>query len=279
VAWRPWCTAAAGTGVFPPPQGAELVRTVRQEPARHGVGRSRWRRADLRAVLGWLAGYTLGGIGKALKRLRVRLKRGRLRLHSPDPAYDAKVAAIGRARALARAHPTRVSVLFGDEVSFYRQPTLAGMYYPVGEEPAAALSHRGNTRHRVGGGLDIATGRVVQTTGAKFGVDKLKGFLAALRAAYPGRYLFLVWDNWPVHAHPAVLAQAKDLRIRILWLPTYAPWENPIEKLWRWCKQDLLHQHRSADRWDELKAQVAAFLDQFAHGSPNLLRYVGALPD
>lgn len=251
---------------------------MRQEPALRGVDRARWRLADLRAAVPALAGYTLGGVGRALRRAGVRLKRGRLRRHSPDPAYAAKVARIGRARALAARHPGRVAVWYADEMSCHRQPTLAPTWFPVGEEPTAPLSHRANTRHRVAGALDAGGGRVVAVAAGKAGVATLKRLLRALRAADPERYLFLVWDNWPVHAHPELLAEARRPRIRILWLPTYAPWENPIEKLWRRLKQEVLHGHRLADRWDELKAAIGRFLDRFAHGSVDLLRYVGLLP-
>ena len=78
--------------------------------------------------------------------------------------------------------------------------------------------------------------------------------------------LYVILDNWPVHYHPDVLvalepqeaswprrlsaswptaptAQARarwgdlQLPIQLVSLPTYASWENPIEKLWRWAKQ------------------------------------------
>ncbi|NPA27117.1 MAG: IS630 family transposase, partial [Chloroflexi bacterium] len=54
-------------------------------------------------------------------------------------------------------------------------------------------------------------------------------------------------------------------------------WLNPIEKLWRWLRQDVLHLHRLAHRLDHLRTQVAEFLDQFQHGSAALPRYVGLL--
>ncbi|HEV2237019.1 MAG TPA: transposase, partial [Ktedonobacterales bacterium] len=95
---------------------------------------------------------------------------------------------------------------------------------------------------------------------------------------YPDQILVLAWDNWPVHRHPTVLATARALRIHVRWLPTYAPWTNPIEKLWRWLKQTCVHHHPLADRWDELRATLTAFLAQFTDGSPALLRYVGLLP-
>ncbi|MCB8937396.1 MAG: transposase [Ardenticatenaceae bacterium] len=66
--------------------------------------------------------------------------------------------------------------------------------------------------------------------------------------------------------------------VQLLPLPTYASWLNPIEKLWRWLKQEVLHLHRFSDDWPELREVVASFLDQFATGSDALLRYVGLLP-
>jgi transposase len=54
-----------------------------------------------------------------------------------------------------------------------------------------------------------------------------------------------------------------------------APWLNPIEKLWRWLKEDVLKLHRLAGDWDALRQGVNAFLDQFANGSHALLHYVG----
>jgi transposase len=54
---------------------------------------------------------------------------------------------------------------------------------------------------------------------------------------------------------------------------------NPIEKLWRWLKQDVLHLHRLSSTWQALKQLVAEFLDQFDQGSNDLLSYVGLLPN
>ena len=244
-----------------------------------GIARTRWRLDDLRRLLSGLADYSLAGVSKLVRRLGIRRTRGRLSLHSPDLAYPTKLAWVAQARALAEQQPDRVRLLYGDEFSLYRQPTLAATYAPRGSEPTAPLSHQANTRQRISGALDIVSGRVVWTARSKMGVVGLCQFLQTLRTAYPTDIVLLVWDNWPVHFHPTVLAQAAALEIELLWLPTYAPWTNFIEKLWRWLKQTLLHHHHLADQWDQLKVEVATFLDQFAVGSQALLRYVGALPD
>ena len=58
-------------------------------------------------------------------------------------------------------------------------------------------------------------------------------------------------------------------------LPTYASWCNPIEKLWRKLRQEVTHLHRWANDVPRLREEVERFLDQFASGSTDLLRYVG----
>lgn len=258
---------------------------IHQAPELHGVLRTRWCLSDLRSVpsLPWLAHYTIPGICLALKRLRVKRKQGRFSLYSPDAAYQSKIERVRRACRLARRYPGRVRVVYQDEFNLYRQPTRVTRYAAVRHEPTTHLSLGQNRRERLAGALDTYSGQLTWAKGAKMGVEGLRSLLEQLRKGYPNKILFLVWDNWPVHYHPRVLGRAAELGIHILWLPTYAPWTNPIEKLWRWLKQDVVHCHRLADRWPELLARVKQFLDRFAYGGSlhctRLLRYVGLLPD
>jgi hypothetical protein len=267
------------TGVFPPQQGEQLVEVVHQAPEVHGVVRPRWRLADLKAVLPWLSEYTLSGICLALKRLKIKRKAGRLSVHSPDLEYRSKMDRVYHARQIAKRYPNRVRLLYADELNLYRQPTLAQRYASVGHEPTTPLSASPNNLWRLVSALDINSGQVTWSDGSKVGVEALRRLLAQIRQVYPDKVLFLVWDNWSIHYHPRVLAKAAELGIHILWLPTYAPWTNPVEKLWRWLKQEVVHCHRLADEWEVLRERVRHFLHQFDFGSTALLRYVGLLPD
>jgi hypothetical protein len=57
-------------------------------------------------------------------------------------------------------------------------------------------------------------------------------------------------------------------------------YEEPVEKLWRKLRQELTHVHRWADDLARLRQEIDGFLDQFASGSTELLRYVGlGMPD
>ena len=113
-------------------------------------------------------------------------------------------------------------------------------------------------------------------TYSKIGVDVLVNFCMMIRSQYPtAKKIYVIRDNWPVHNHPKVLQAAVENNIHFVPLPTYAPWTNPIEKLWRWLYQDILHLHRHADQWDFLKQLVNTFLKRFENESEDLLRYVG----
>ena len=252
---------------------------MRQVPEHFGVVRARWRLADLRRAVDWLGAYSLAGVSRALRRLGVRRRWGRLALHSPDPAYAVKLRWVARALTLAQRPGGEVVVLYGDEFSVHRHPTLALAYAPRKAPPVARLAASANTRYRIAGALNVVTGQLTWLGQSKVGVLVLKRFLRKLRRTYPTGTLLLIWDNWPIHLHEAVLAEAAALDIELLWLPTYAPWTNPIEKVWRACKQDLLHHHRLAERWPELRRRVRDWLDQFTHPSPALLHAVGLLPE
>jgi hypothetical protein len=188
-------------------------------------------------------------------------------------------------------------------LTYYRQPSLTQAYEVRGPtQPLAVRSHAKNTAHRIVGALNALTGQVVYRQRSHTDIPCLVDFWYDLRQAYPqAECIYVVVDNWPVLFHPDVLAplhpqhlpwppenrpsepskQARrdNLPIHLICLPTYASWLNPIEKLWRWLKQDVLHLHRLSQDWSALKQAVADFLDRFASGSDSLLRYVGLLPD
>ena len=101
-----------------------------------------------------------------------------------------------------------------------------------------------------------------------------------IRETFPkAEVIFVIQDNWHnVHFHPKHIAAAEAAGIQLIRLPVYAPWLNPVEKVGRKMRQEILHMHRQTDDWPHLKARVLKFLDQYMHGSRDLLKYVGLLP-
>lgn len=247
--------------------------------------RSRWTLALLRLHCPALIPLrTASGVWRRLAKWRIRRKRGRSYIHSPDPAYALKQRWIER--GLQAQVPGQVVVLYGDEHTFYRQPVLGPTYHEQGCggqcQPRAYRSHGANTKRRTIATLDAASGRVLHLSAGKIGVKMVCRFLHQVRQHYNQLYgqgvrLLLVWDNWPVHYHEKVLRAAQAAGIELLWLPTYAPWLNPIEKLWRKLQEEVLCLHRLSELWEHLKERVEQYLSSYEGEAPDLLRYVSLL--
>lgn len=253
------------------------MEVLRRAPRRDGLPFARWTLALLAVTVVWLAPLTPSGVHRLLRRLRLVYRRGQMHVHSPDPEYDAKLAAVRRARADARASGGRVVLVYLDEVSYDRRPSVSAAYAPAGGPgPPAEQGHRTNTRRRVVGAVNALTGRLTHWSGRRAGVAELVRFYAQRRADYPdAQVIHVAQDNWPIHFLPALLAAVADTPVRLLRLPTYAPWTNPIEKVWRKLRQEVLHQHDFADDWEGLTAAVDAWLDDARNHPEPLRRYIG----
>ena len=276
-----WCIVLAVGGFFPPEQIAAWQELIHTAPEALRVAIARWTLATLRqAEAGW-AGYSLSGLCRLLGALKIKYKRGRHYVHSPDPEYISKRDACQACVAAAHQRPGDIVTYYLDELSFYRQPTVAQAWHSSGHtQPLARRSHRSNKYHRIIGALNVLTGQVPFRMAEKTDVPFICRFLRSLRRMHPdAEQIYVILDNWHnVHNHSEVQKAAADENITLVYLPTYAPWLNPIEKVWRKAYQEILHMHRYSDRWPELKQRMFDFLDAYKYGSQDLLRYVGLLP-
>ena len=303
---------AGASPLFPPQHSTEeaakeAVRDViGRDPSLFGFDRSRWTLDMIRETCDWLRVTTISGIRGLLDRLDIAWKHGRDHVYSPDPFYEQKKAIIAQLAAEVEASSGDIVLVYQDEVTIYRQPTISFAYGLRGaDEPRAERSHQANTITRYAATLDHCTGQVIFRRASRIGIKELVKLYQDLHRAYPeARVIYAVQDNWPIHVHPDVLValqkqktpylsrgpahwptepseKAKEawgeleLPIQIVPLPTYASWLNPIEKLWRWTKQEVVHHHRLANDLAAFRYKVDTFLARFAGPSPELLRYVG----
>jgi transposase len=281
---------------------------IRRDPQQEGYRRARWTLAMLLERCDWLRLAGEGSLSALLSRLQITYKRGRDYIHSPDPHYEAKLQHVAAVLAAARAAPERIVALYEDELTYGRQPSLARAWEASGPcQPLARRSHQANTTTRIAGALNAWDGQVIYRQCSHLGIDALVAFHQQIRERYPeAERIYLIEDNWPIHFHPDVLVALEEqespwplyrprnwslepshravkkwsgwhLPIQLVPLPTYASWTNPIEKLWRWLKQEVLHLHGRANNLDALRQAVRDFLDPFANGSQELLEYVGLL--
>lgn len=279
-----------------------MLHVLHQNPRSYGIDRSRWRLKDLLHNVDWLALRSVSGVWRWLHRAGISSKHAQQHVHSPDPAYLPKLLYIRQFLALSQEDPRLFPLLLEDEITFYRRATPSFAYERQGvQQPKAEQGWAPDYAWRVAACLDVWSGEVVWRDRARFTISGLVGFYEQICRAYPNaRTVYLVQDNWTLHHHPDVLAALESQRfpwklvrpatwpnepskkakrlhlpIQLLPLPTYASWCNPIEKLWRMLRQELLHMHAFRDDWNGLRTAVRTFLESLAHRTQELLRYCG----
>ena len=85
--------------------------------------------------------------------------------------------------------------------------------------------------------------------------------LRALVEQHPTGTISLAWDNATTHADGEIdeVLKSANGRLVLLYLPTYSPWLNPIEMLWRSMRYAVTH----CELFTSLSALTEAFLDYF----------------
>ena len=131
---------------------------------------------------------------------------------------------------------------------------------------------------RIAGCIDVQTGKVISRQRSSFNVKEMYHFFYYVEQHFKdAERIFIVLDNWPVHFHEYVkenLARGAK-KIVLLPLPTYAPWENPMEKVWLKFKKDILLHHGFGANCRELKEAAKQWLQNHEGGSQELLHFVG----
>jgi transposase len=240
---------------------------------------NRWTLERIRETFDWLKDYTLSGVWRHLRRQGVRLRGARVQQFSPDPDYQDKLIDLEMTLWEAGRYPGEVEAIFLDQMSFQRWPEPGPDWQ--GQAPVADRRCSPQGLWRLMGGLNALTGQVTYLDNYIVGRRQVIQMYGLLDEAYPkAERIYAIQDNWSIHKHADVVEGLKRYpRIEPVFLPTYAPWLNPIEKLWGWLRPDVIKMHRLAESWQAVRDRVRAFLRQFAEGSEELLHRVGLSGD
>ena len=287
---------------------SEILHAIGQDPGLLNTHQTRWTLRTLGQVVPWLEDLSVPGIHQILSRVGISYKRARDYVRSPDADYAEKLSRIQQVLAeVSQETPETCVVLYQDEFSFYLQPTVAKDWAQTGTKtPLARQSYLPQKVCYGIGALNPHTGDVVYQQVKKCTVAALHTFYTAICDRYPkAERISVIQENRAIHFHANLMAALlpqttpfpkptpsnwtgtpskkigtlAKLPIEIVQLPTYAPWTNPIEKLWRWVRQSVIHLHRLSNDWQTLQNKVSAFMEQFKGGSQDLLHYVGLLPN
>jgi transposase len=232
-------------------------------PDEHGVRRPVW---TYRALFGAL--YTRTGVRISCSSIQrilgargLRPHRVRYWLHSPDPEFATKVRRICR---LYCRPPKDAVVVCIDE-----KPMQAlGRRHPDRRGPDGGVRHefeyvRRGTCHLLGA-FDVRTGRVFGRVVKRRTAGAIYNFLEAVARSFPGRRVYVIWDNLNVHhdGKDRCWSEFNKLhggRFRFVYTPLHASWVNQIE-IWFSILQRRVLRHGCFDSVSDLREQVLAFI-------------------
>jgi putative transposase len=102
-------------------------------------------------------------------------------------------------------------------------------------------------------------------------------FLQALLDKHPNQIVYVAWDNACTHQDDEVEAVVRGAagRLVLLYLPTYSPWLNPIEMLWRHFRREVTH----CELFETVKVLIEAsyaFFRRYNQTPEKVLSIIGA---
>jgi transposase len=248
-----------------------LGRVVRwlseRTPRDFGYYRTRWSCAALAETLAWETGIRTSGetVRRALHRVGWAWRRPRPVVGPTDPDYAMKLRQI---QVLLVGLPADETAVFQDEVDVHLNPKIGSCWMRRGEQ-AEVVTPGNNEKRHVAGSLHWRTGRLLASQPNKRRNSEL--FLRHLddlrQRLRSFRRIHVICDNATFHRSRAVqhyLARWQH-RLRLHFLPKYAPETNPIERVWWHFHETITRNHRCRTL-EELLSHADEWFQNTQHG-------------
>jgi transposase len=215
----PWITRSLGALLKAPPRAYGWCRTrwscatlAAQLKTKHGLEVSAW------TVRHWL--HDMGWVWK----------RAKLVAKDNDPQRVERLAQI---RWHAEQAPADEVMVFADELDIHLLPKVGAAWMPKGSQ-VEVMTPGQNEKQYLAGALNLATGEICHCLGLRKTNALFRDLLSLLDCTYPPSRvprITVVVDNYRIHKAKAVEQWlASHPRFTLLWLPTYCPRANPIER-------------------------------------------------
>lgn len=167
---------------------------------------------------------------------------------------------------------------YADEFNITWFPTLRAMWSPKGQQ--VMIPTPGQTKKHYGiGAVNYHTGETKVLIRRHKRRKEIAELLEALLELHLEETIYVAWDNANTHQDDEVEAVLRKSagRLVLLYLPTYSPWLNPIEMLWRHFRREVTH----CELYESVKVLIEASYDFFerCNSSPDkVLSVIGAHP-
>jgi transposase len=228
-----------------------VLGILHSAPRLCGWCRTRWSCATVALELFVRRRITVSGetVRRWLHELGWEWKRAKLRAKDEDPERVEKLARIRLAFEQLRAG---AALFFADELDIHLLPKVGYQWMPKGEQ-VEVLTPGTNEKRYLAGALDIATGRITHCVWYRKQTGLFLDLLDTLDRTHPApllTHLTVVVDNAKLHKAKRVQQWlAAHPRFEVLYLPTYCPAANPIERAFGDVHDNCTRNHTRKRMW------------------------------
>jgi putative transposase len=165
---------------------------------------------------------------------------------------------------------------YADEFNLSWLPTLKALWSPVGQQ--IMIPTPGQPKKRYGlGAVNYHTGETVVLFKRHKRRREVAELLQVLVDQHPTGTIYVAWDNADTHQDDEIEAVVRGAagRLVLLYLPTYSPWLNPIEMLWRHFRREVTH----CELFETIAALLQAareFFDRYNRCPQQVLSIIGS---
>jgi putative transposase len=250
-------TPPVRTTVLVPTLRRSLLALLKATPHAYGWCRTRWSCATLALTLQTKRGVTVSAetVRRWLHEVGWVWKRAKLVAKDDDPQRVHRLAHIRYRFEQLRLYEAMV---FADELDIHLLPKVGCAWMPKGAQLEVMTPGR-NQKHYLAGALEVSTGRLHHCLGPRKTNGLFRALLQTLEDAYPAaqyQRVYVVVDNYKIHKAKAVEEWvANHPRVTLLFLPTYCPRANPIERAYGDVHDCCTRNHRRT-RLPDLVADV-----------------------
>jgi len=134
--------------------------------------------------------------------------------------------------------------IYFDETDLHWCPDKGKGYQLIGHQQEVMTPGTDEVKYIIGG-VAYPSGEGLYHIYDRKRTMEVENWLAAVWMMYPDTFIFLVWDNASTHTTDMLLPflNAHQEQICPVFLPTYSPWLNLIERLWRQMRADVTRNH------------------------------------
>lgn len=208
--------------------------------------------------------YTISGLTDFLKRLNFVYKKPKLVPGNSDP--EAQDIFLSQFIEFMKNKQETEAVFFVDAVHPTHNTMAAYGWMRKGKE-TELLSNTGRSRLNIHGAMNAETYEttIVSSTD-NINTDSTISLFEYLISLYPlATAIYVILDNAKYHFSREVQEWIKNSKIKLVFLPSYSPELNLIERLWRVFKKNVLY-NKYYKTFDEFKDScIGFFINQKEH--------------